>query len=61
MTLRQHLDKVFAVSGPQKKTATADYQTAGSGKKTSKTNTLDRDSWIAVLPEKNGGFRKAVP
>jgi hypothetical protein len=24
--------------------------------KTLKTNTLDRDSWIAVLPEKNIGF-----
>lgn len=22
---------------------------------------LDRDSWIAVLPVKNGGFRKALP
>ncbi len=24
--------------------------------KTLKTSTLDRDSWIAVLPEKNIGF-----
>jgi hypothetical protein len=31
VTLGQHLDKVFAVIGPRKKTATADYQMAVSG------------------------------
>ena len=28
---------------------------------TQKTSTLDRDSWIAVLPEKNGCFGEALP
>ena len=30
-------------------------------KRLKELNTLDRDQWIVVLPEKNGGFQKPLP